>query len=165
MPPPHSLLPPPPPLDFIPFPNVCCAPSSFALVLHASFLSSSLLVSPVLSYSLWATPVLTAAIHLQYVFLSIFSVSRAGKGIRSALPCSVPRGLLSSHVLFILQVTTLCRWSISTSRGSWDTTSYRRTSPLSWLSFYHKSLSGSIRNLSLLAQLLVYPLSPLIKLH
>ena len=106
LPPPHSLLP-PPPLDFIPLPNVCCASSSFPLVLLSSFLSSSPLVSPVLSYRLWAIPVLTAAIHLQYVFLSSSSVSRAGKGIRSAFPCSVPRGC-SLHTCCLSCRSLLC---------------------------------------------------------
>ena len=85
------------------------------------------LVSHTLLHSLRAAPLLAAAIYL-HVSLSSYSVSRAGKGIRCVLPCSAPRGLHSSHVLFILQVTTLCRWSISTCRGSWAITSFRLTS-------------------------------------
>lgn len=126
-PPPHSLL----PLDFIPFPNVCCAPSSFP-PLSFFFLTLPLflpLVSHMLSYSSQAIPVLTAAINL-YISLSSYSVSRARKGNPFCATLLCPSGLLSSHALFILQVTTLCRWSISTSRGSSASTSYRLISLL-----------------------------------
>lgn len=93
------------------------------------FLSSFPLVSHMLSYSSQAIPVLTAAINL-YISLSSYSVSRACKGNPFCATLLCPSGLLSSHALFILQVTTLCRWSISTSRGSSASTSYRLTSLL-----------------------------------
>lgn len=102
------------------------------------------------------TSVLSPTLALQFLYAmlcpSSYFVSRAGKGIDCALAALCPSGLLFSHVLFILQVTTLCRWSISTSRGSWDITSSKHTFHLSWLSCCHKSLSGSIRSLSRLVQ-------------
>lgn len=157
LPPPHLLL--PPPLDFIPFPNVCCA----LLLLSSPVLSllslfPSCLFSAILQFVGYSSPnssnTSTVCVSQQLLCFK----GRQGHPLCVTLLC--PLGLLSSHVLFILQVTTLCRWSISSSRGSWDTTLYRRISPLSWLLFCHKSLSGSTRSLSLLAQLLVYALSP-----
>lgn len=92
------------PLHLFPFPNVSCVrPSMVSFTLHL---------------------ITTAAVYSY----GSQSVSRACKGIRCALACSVPQGLLFSHTLFILQVTILCRWSISTSRGSSATISSRPTS-------------------------------------
>lgn len=123
LPPPHLLPPPPPPLEFIPFPNVCCAPSSFLSCYLPSSLPSSCLSHAASQLAGSSTSHVSIGVSQQ---LFCFK-GRQGHPFSATLLC--PPGLLSSHMLFILQVTTLCRWSISTSRGSSATTSSRPTSP------------------------------------
>lgn len=123
LPHPHSRL----PLDFIPSPNVCCAPFSVPPPSCPSSLPSSCLSHAVLQLAGDSSPHSSSTSICFSQQLSCFK-GRQGHSFCATLLC--PSGLLSSHVLFILQVTTLCRWSISTSRGSWATTSYRLTSLL-----------------------------------
>lgn len=102
LPPPHSLL----PLDFIPFPNVCCAPSSFPPPFFVlPLLPSSCLSHAVLQLAGYSSP---NSSNISICFsLSSYSVSRAGKGIRSVLPCSVPQGC-SLHTCCLSCRSLLC---------------------------------------------------------